>query len=390
MRRVLAALLVAVVASPSNSAEAAGELEPAARVSIDPGSRVPDHVSQIAGAPPSVMIYDGALDAGHVYRISANPQAGFLWPYFLSVPVTIAPGASVLMEPNNDGLWGAPFETHEYWASIRNEQLHGDFGRPLSVPTLTPVFPRPLLNGEEGNLYIHALTRAAMTHEDRRYARPDLQILAMLDDARDKLAAEGYVISPAALLWGFSAAADFVTRIAVLHPERVRAVAAGGLGGLPILPLERYAGERLTYPVGVGDLEEVARLSLKAAALRATPMLLFQGSADENDSIEEPPFACDEFASDSYSCAQAMWVNETFGSSTVDRVSAVSAIYRYFGMADFNSIILPGIGHRVPEAMTASIREFYACVLGGRSGCAARVSVPDLSRAMVEQAAKGK
>ena len=369
----------------------AQEIDPRAHVAaFDRDSRIPDHISEPVGAPPITHGYEGLIEPGKIYRMDADPDSGFFWPYFLLLPGDIPAGRPVLIEPNNDGLWGAPQETHEYWAAIRNEQLIIDFGRRLKVPLLTPAFPRPLVDDGNGNLYIHALTEAAMTSPDPRYARPDRQMIAMLDDARAKLAVSGFETSQDALFWGFSAAADFVTRMAILHPHRVRAVAAGGIGGFPILPLKTYEGETLTFPVGVANLADIADRPLNEDALRATSFLLFQGGNDENDSIAEPPFRCDDFGSDSYTCQQALWVNETFGASTIDRVPVVTNIYRQFGMADFNSLILPGIAHWTPETMEEALCTYFACVIDERTGCARAVEIPDLTEALAEQNARSK
>lgn len=350
----------------------AGSMDPRARVSrFDPHSRIPDHLSEPVGPMAQVHAYGGSLDSRKMYLIEANPEKGFHWPYFLFLPETIASGGSVLVGPNNDSLSGAPFATHRYWAGIENEQLYVDFGRHLGTPVLTPVFPRPLVDGPGRNLYIHAMTRAAMTAEDPRYARPDLQLIAMLDDALEKLSREELDLREDALLWGFSAAGDFATRMATLHPGRVRAVAAGGVGGLPILPVEEFENEQLTFPVGVGDLETIGA-QFQPGLLRQTPYLLFQGSIDENDSIKEPPFTCEGFRSDSYSCDQSVWVNSVFGPSPPGRVQEVASVFETFGMSDFNYLVLPGIEHTTPDAMQVVIREFYACVLVDGTGCAAR------------------
>lgn len=336
---------------------------------FDRRSKTPDHVSEPVGPMAEVHAYAGSLEPRKMYLIEASPEKGFQWPYFLFLPDTIPSGSSVLVQPNNDGMIGAPFETHLYWAGIENEQLFLDFGRLLGTPVLMPVFPRPLIEGPDRNLYIHALTRAAMTADDPRYARPDLQLIAMLDDALDKISRENHDLREGALFWGFSASGDFVTRMATLHPGRVRAVAAGGVGGLPILPVEGLENAQLTFPVGVGDLEEIGA-RFQPALLKQTPYLLFQGSIDENDSVKEPPFTCEGFGSDSYSCDQSLLVNSVFGSSPPGRVQRVASVFEAFGMRDFNYLILPGIEHTTPDTMEAVIREFYACVLADRTGCA--------------------
>lgn len=351
-------------------------VDPRAIVSrFDRRSRTPDHVSEPVGPMPEVHAYAGLLEPRKMYLIEASPERGFQWPYLLFLPDTIPSGSSVLVQPNNDGMIGAPFETHRYWAGIENEQLFLDFGRHLGTPVLMPVFPRPLIEGPNRNLYIHALTRAAMTADDPRYARPDLQLIAMLDDALDKIARANHELREDALFWGFSASGDFVTRMATLHPARVRAVAAGGVGGLPILPVEELEGEQLTFPVGVGDLEEIGA-RFQPALLQQTPYMLFQGSIDENDSVKEPPFTCAGYGSDSYSCDQSLWVNRVLGSSGPGRVRKVASIFETFGMKDFNYLILPGIEHTTPDAMETVIREFYACVLANGTGCATSAEAP--------------
>ena len=351
-------------------------LHPRALVSrFDRKSRIPDHVSQPVGPTAEVHAYAGSLEPRKLYLIEADPEKGFHWPYFLLLPENIPVSSSVLVQPNNDGMVGAPFATHRYWAGIETEQLFIDYGRRLGTPVMMPVFPRPLVEGPNRNLYIHALTQAAITADDPRYARPDLQLIAMLDDALEKLARDGINLRDDALLWGFSASGDFVTRMATLHPSKVRAVAAGGIGGLPILPIEKYENEQVTFPVGVGDLEEIGA-RFQPELLKQTPYLLFHGSMDENDSVKEPPFTCEGYGSDSYSCEQSLWVNSVFGSSGPNRVRKTTSVFEAFGMKDFNYLILPGVEHTIPDAMEVVIREFYACVLADGSGCAASAKAP--------------
>lgn len=338
---------------------------------------VPHHISQPVGPPPQTFALKQKPVAGRIYRIEARPDKGFNFPYFLAIPKNIAEGTPLLVEPNNDGQIGAPFETHLYWASIINEQSREDFGNALGAVTLTPAFPRPAIRGENGNLYIHALSRAALISDQEKLRRPDLQLLAMVDDARRRLAEAGHSVPADFLLWGFSAAGDFVTRMTFLYPERVRAVAAGGLGGLPILPVGTYDGKPLTYPVGTGDFRWISGKPFRAGALRKTPILLFQGEKDDNDSVPEGLQLTDpeRYGSDSYSYVQAKWVNETLGAGTVERVGRVRLIYQAFGMRDFAYRIVPGIAHK-SAPLKPEVRRFFACVLKSKSSsCAGNFSI---------------
>ena len=101
---------------------------------------------------------------------------------------------------NNDGLTGISPESRAYFASIFNEQAGVDFGRPLGVIVLTPVFPRPALDTAEDNLYVHALSRESMLAREPSLYRIDLQLLAMAKDlARVACSTSITWLSPAAL-----------------------------------------------------------------------------------------------------------------------------------------------------------------------------------------------
>src|SRR5262245_909548 len=59
----------------------------------------------------------------------------------------------------------------------------------LGTPIVAPMFPRPAAPAPENNVYLHALSRASLTTTDARFARVDLQLIAMVDHARQVLAA---------------------------------------------------------------------------------------------------------------------------------------------------------------------------------------------------------
>ena len=145
----------------------------------------------------------------------------------------------------------------------------------LGTPLLVPLFPRPKAAGEGDNLYLHALTRAALTAEAPALKRVDLQLLAMADDARKLLAAKGVPVDAKLLLRGFSASGSFVNRFAVLHPERVLAVACGSPGGWPLAPAAKAGGETLPYPVGIADVRGADGKARRRSRARGRRLVLF-------------------------------------------------------------------------------------------------------------------
>jgi len=317
-----------------------------------------DHIEQPVGPPAKTFMYDGNLEFGKIYLMPANPEKGFYWPYYLGTPKSFKDNVALFVQPNNDARPGAPFETHDYWASIIAEQSLIDYGNKLETFTLVPVFPRPKLeNGS--NLYTHALTRSVVENKTDSLRRIDLQLLAMIEDAQSKIRKNNYQIPDKFMLWGFSAAGDFVTRMALIHPERIQCLVAGGLGGFPILPIKSLEDSPLTYPVGVSDFDQLFNNPFNADAFKSIPMMFFQGGADENDSVAEGDELSneEEFISDSYSYSQCILINNFFGTVPVDRVSKVSEIYSDFLMLNFDYVIVPKIDHRT-EPFEDKVLEF--------------------------------
>ena len=306
-----------------------------------------DHIEQPIGPPPQTLAYQGTLEPAKIYHIPANPKKGFYWSYYLGTPRNVNEKRALYVEPNNDGRTGVPIKTHQYWASIKCEQAMVDYTNKLETFALVPVFPRPALeNGN--NLYVHALTREVIEQKVDSLKRIDLQLLAMIEDAQSKIRENGHELPDKFTLWGFSAAGDFVTRMALIHPEKVQALVAGGLGGFPILPLASLDNTTLNYPVGISDFDSLFGKPFNAQAFKTIPMKFFQGGEDENDSVAEGEELADQtnFLSDSYSYDQCIFVNNAFGEKPVDRIARVKKIYQDFGIKNFDYLIIPGIKHK--------------------------------------------
>ncbi|RAK67134.1 hypothetical protein [Hymenobacter edaphi] len=218
-------------------------------------------------------------------RIAANPAKGFHYPYFLLVPKRTPRNAPtyLMVEPNNTGLLNDTLAVHERAARIAIGGPKAGLSRPLAreigLPLLTPVFPRP---AAQPLLYTHALDKDAL-HATGELARLDEQLLRMIDDAREQLRALQVQAREKVLLNGFSASATFVNRFTVLHPERVRAVAGGGLNGLLLLPLDKVHGTPLPYPLGLADYRQLTGHRLDWQQYRAVPQFFYMGALDDND-----------------------------------------------------------------------------------------------------------
>jgi pimeloyl-ACP methyl ester carboxylesterase len=322
------------------------------------------HLTQPYGPPPVTLPYIDRIERDEVYFVPASPENGFYWPYFFTVPKMLGTSPTLLIQPNNDGLTGISPESRAYFASIFNQQAGIDFGRPLGVIVLTPVFPRPALDTADDNLYVHALSRESMLAEEASLYRIDLQLLAMAKDLARVLAKHQIELSDRFLLWGFSAAGDFVSRFTSMHPRKVKALAAGGMGGLPILPVSSYQGATLNYPVGVADFPGITGSTFDLASFRQVPMLFLQGSEDDNDSVvsDAKSITASDYASDSYSRDQSIWINRAFGEHPMDRIDKVREVYRAVDMQRFDYVVVDGVKHK-DRPLKPLVRDFFKQVL---------------------------
>ncbi len=289
-------------------------------------------LSQVAVG--ELNVYDGDLNSGEIYYIESAPESGFESGYFLSVPAGECSGKRLGVFPNNTygafelGPAALKLDPDDYETYQQFRSYVAEFAS-LDLPVITPAFPR------YSDVFTHAMTRQTFLTEVELASRVDLQTLAMVDDALDKLAQKGCHLDRKVVGYGFSAAGNFVTRLAALHPDRVAAVWAGGMSAMPILPIDHLQDEMATYPVGVGDMEALAGQAFDAEAFRQVGIYILQGAADDGDAIS---------FRDSYSQSQEQLVMGLWGDDLLVRGQATADIYAD-AVDDFTYQLVPGLGH---------------------------------------------
>ena len=247
--------------------------------------------------------------------------------------------------PPNTGAVDDSFEVHE--ADVKKRmQLGRDVASVLRVMILMPIFPRPK---NDWKIYTHALDRDSMLTGKKEYRRFDLQLIAMIDDARSQMKKQyDLEFDKKVLINGFSATGMFANRFTFLHPTRVKAAAIGSPGGWAIAPTAEFDGKKLRYPIGIDDVKTVAGEKLDMKNLRKVPLLIFLGDKDENDSV---------VFGDSYEEEDKDLIFELFGKTPVERWEISKKIYRDNKMnAEFK--LYPGIEHTVSPEMRKEVRAF--------------------------------
>ncbi len=289
---------------------------------------------------------------GELIFTEARPESGFNFPYFLFIPddMNHEEELVLIVEPNNSGFVSDDLEKHiekaKRTASL--EFYTGNYvARKLKYPLLVPVFPRP---ETDWKIYTHAFDRDVVRQKGNDLERIDLQLLAMVEDAKKKLAEKGFRLNEKFLMTGFSASGTFVNRFTAVHLDKILAAAAGGLNGLLILPLEKLENEPLNFPLGVNDFQDLFGKPFNTEAFKNTPQFLYMGELDDNDAI---PYE------DGYDLDERELVFNLLGKEMQPtRWQKCREIYE---RENVNSTVktFPGMGHEQPEAVKNEIVEFF-------------------------------
>ena len=280
---------------------------------------------------PSIISTEETLE-----KFEADSAKGFQWPYYLYVPSTIE-SSHILVITNNTGYTSDDFSVHDQAAqSLVNWKK--SLAKYLGCPLLVPVFPRPYNFQEAG--YTHALDEVSLTATSTVYYRLDLQLIAMIEDAINRLNEREIDFEETILMWGSSASGMFANRFTALHPERVKAAAIGAPGGWPIAPVAEYEGVELNYPIGIADLFQLVGYSFDMENFKNTPLYLYLGDQDTNDAL---PYN--------------VTLNTYIGTTPVSRWPIAEEIYNSVG-CNCEFVLYPGVGHEITNQMDGDAKSF--------------------------------
>ena len=220
---------------------------------------------------------------GEILTFPKNSKAGFEWGYAIYLPKDIDTSKKlpILFIMNNSGA-AKDIEEMEKKSLYRIEsnQYEPELADSLKIPLLMPL----VLRSKEGNLYSHEFNRVTFLSQDPKYKHLDLQVLAMVNDARKQLKKHGIKTNKKFLVAGYSAAGAFGERLTFLHPDKVLAAAIGG-NIYPTFPLEEKDGIALLFPVGAYDIKQVKGKPFNKKKWLKVPILHTNGSIDYNDPL---------------------------------------------------------------------------------------------------------
>jgi PGF-CTERM protein len=293
--------------------------------------------------------------------VAADPQAGFYYPYLLYRPDTQQETARPLfVEPHN-----SPKSASRDKLITQLYQRAERYLRPaitLSLPGLIPGFPN---TPEDSGGIIQALSLESLDTQGKRQdvatdafpaetlRRVDRQLLSMIDDAQERLGNESYSICDEIHMDGFSASGSFCERFAFLHPTRVKSVSNGGSGASP-LPLSRWDGIELPYPLGTADYQEWTGDSFNREAWTEIDQFIYIGEEDQ-PLPESDPRSYYPISYRYQDRAEAVYgLNEV-----TERLPFTRSVYDEAG-ANATFKVYDGIGHRVSSKMQEDIVRFHS------------------------------
>ena len=167
--------------------------------------------------------------------IAASPEKGFNFPYYLKTDKKTVNAKYLVVESNNWNSENIKALTKQ--AKKKHMKCRGYYlATRHNMPFLMPIFPRGK-RGLKGYPFIHQLDSDTIKLLKGDRERIDLQLIAMIDDARERLEKKGQMIDEKIIIIGFSSSSLFAARFTFLHPERIKLAVAGGIGGLLPLPI---------------------------------------------------------------------------------------------------------------------------------------------------------
>lgn len=296
----------------------------------------------------TVIIYFN-LSKENLLEIHANPDKGFNYSYFLYLPEDIKKGETkyLLVEPNNTGTVSDDINLHKKEAKELTSYGTGRYiADKLQIPLLVPSFSRP---ESDITMYTHALDSDTLKNREGKLKRIDLQLIAMIEDAKNRLHKREINLENKILLYGFSASGNFTNRFTALYPKKVKATVSGGVNCMPILPLEYLNKTKLPYHIGIAELNKLIGKEFDLNSYQKVPQYIFMGELDDNDTL---PF------DDAFNDKERKIVKNVLGTDMKKRWEIAKEVYKENGI-NADLIMYKGIGHTVNEEIRDDILDFF-------------------------------
>ena len=248
--------------------------------------------------------------------------------------------------------------TDNYDEIIEETKIHADgcryWANQIGAVTLTPVIPSNSFNN--GGIYVAAFDYRVFTNStDPFLQRPDLKLNMMIDKLLEELRTDGYQMSDRILITGFSAGGMFAQRYALLHPERVKAIAAGQCKGAITFPEEKYEDFEMNWPVGIFDYEDLLGKPFNRESYKQIKQMIYIGEDDLHASTLESG----EIGRSWRTSSQIKFLKKYFGEYDPERLENQVQYLQDIGYKNFEIVVYDNAEHRINQDMIKDTLMFF-------------------------------
>ncbi|MFQ6723924.1 MAG: hypothetical protein ACLRFE_01135 [Clostridia bacterium] len=259
-----------------------------------------------------------------VEYVEADPSKGFNFPYIMLLPKKMKQDIKIMVECansagyENDGQqsFGAQINDAKGYANYISEEQDGKkFNLPylyqeLSQPIIIPIIERCEYArigvirpheqdekyaeldrlGKNTEFYPQQLGRQVMLEKEGKFAKLPEQVVAMVEDAKKKIKTMARMhlktinIAKKSALVGFSSSSAFASRMQLICPEHFDTCISLCSGGTQPLPLTEINGEKLKYPLGIADFEQIFGKPFNAEEYAKAKQISIVGELEPNGS----------------------------------------------------------------------------------------------------------
>ena len=306
-----------------------------------------------------ISLFCSNLTYAKVIVVKANPEKGFNFPYLLKTSKKTVDANYIVVESNNTGSNNSIKGMTSKAKKSLSWVLGSSISKKLNYPMLMPVFPFGTM---QRKYYFPQLDSDVLKIDKDKYRRIDLQLIAMIDDAREKLLKENNQnINEKVIMVGFSSSSLFSARFTFLHPERVSVAIGGGIGGLLPVPTEKINGIEVIYPIGTHDFENITGTKFNLEEYKKTPQFYYQGTKDKSNPFRR---GAEDLTDEEYEIVKKLFVDGlpfedkpvSLKVSTKMWENSQKYINQIVNNVKFESP--KGLGHEITNKMTKKSVEF--------------------------------
>jgi len=254
-----------------------------------------------------------------IYKIASRPDKGFNYEYYLFIPQTcdISKSHRLLLTTITTGYVDQPESMYSFYAlqAMKNKNWEAKIAEKIGCPLVYPVIP------DFSGVATLCFSRKAMTAVEEKYSRLDLQLVAMIEDAKSYLQEElNYSIKEKIFVCGFSGSGEVAKLFTAMYPEKVQAAVYGGISAVPILPfsMDTKRNYELNYPIGVADMARITGHQFDINSYLQVRQLIYDGDKDPIDLTIKHKFI--------YSEADQNWIYTVMGEDKTKRWNAYVAL----------------------------------------------------------------